>query len=168
MYINAADVCVCVFARFNLCCVCHLPLWQFADALKRYTCLLYRLSLMSRKWLAVLFKNDYKDPKNFGSELGTRDGSSKTLTPRLRVCMCIAHIRCGVYLLAGLASVRLLSAVSPLVPLHVVLLDKSHVALVTTEWLLSWTSGEIKTQFRSTPNPPKNIQPVLHSTVLSQ
>lgn len=41
------------------------------------------------------------------------------------------------YLLAGLTSVRLLSAVCPLVPLHVVLLNESHVTLVTAEWLLS-------------------------------
>lgn len=40
-------------------------------------------------------------------------------------------------LLAGLTSVRLLSAVRPLVPLHVVLLNETHVALITAEWLLS-------------------------------
>lgn len=40
-------------------------------------------------------------------------------------------------LLAGLASVRLFSAVRPLVPLHVVLLNETHVTLVTAEWLLS-------------------------------
>lgn len=40
-------------------------------------------------------------------------------------------------LLAGLTSVRLFSAVRPLVPLHVVLLNETHVTLVTAEWLLS-------------------------------
>lgn len=42
------------------------------------------------------------------------------------------------YLLAGLTPVRLLSAVRPLVPLHVVLLDEAHVALVAAERLLSY------------------------------
>ena len=40
-------------------------------------------------------------------------------------------------LLTSLTSVRLFSAVCPLVPLHVVLLNKSHVTLVAAEWLLS-------------------------------
>lgn len=40
-------------------------------------------------------------------------------------------------LLAGLTSVGLFSAVCPLVPLHVVLLNETHVTLVTAEWLLS-------------------------------
>lgn len=40
-------------------------------------------------------------------------------------------------LLAGLTPVRLLSAVRPFVPLHVVFLDEAHVALVAAEWLLS-------------------------------
>lgn len=40
-------------------------------------------------------------------------------------------------LLASLTSVGLLAAVRPLVPLHVVLLDEAHVALIAAEWLLS-------------------------------
>lgn len=43
----------------------------------------------------------------------------------------------GKMLLAGVASVWLLSAVGPLVSLHVVLLDEAHVALVAAERFLS-------------------------------
>ena len=84
----------------------------------------------------------------------------------------IVHNVWVVYLLAGLASVRLLSAVSPLVTLHVVLLDEPHVTLITTEWLLSWTSGEIENNGQiNAENPsvePKDFQPGLQSTVFSQ
>lgn len=39
------------------------------------------------------------------------------------------------YLLAGIAAIWLLATVSPFVPLHVILLDKAHVTLVTAERL---------------------------------
>lgn len=41
------------------------------------------------------------------------------------------------YLLAGIAAIWLLAAVSPFVSLHMVLLDKAHVTLVTAKRLLS-------------------------------
>lgn len=42
------------------------------------------------------------------------------------------------YLLAGIAAIWLLATVCPFVSLHMVLLDKTHVTLVTAKRLLSW------------------------------
>lgn len=41
------------------------------------------------------------------------------------------------YLLAGIAAIWLLATVCPFVSLHMVLLDKTHVTLVTAKRLLS-------------------------------
>lgn len=47
------------------------------------------------------------------------------------------------YLLAGVAAIWLLATVCPLVSLHVVLLDKTHVTLVTAKRLLSCKRHEL-------------------------
>jgi len=50
------------------------------------------------------------------------------------------------YLLAGIAAIRLLAAVCPFVSLHMVLLDKAHVTLVTAERLFPWKRQQIQFQ----------------------
>lgn len=56
--------------------------------------------------------------------MGAKDGSRVNTKPA--------------YLLAGVTAVRLLATVSSFVSLHVVLLDESHVTLVTAKRLLSY------------------------------
>lgn len=48
------------------------------------------------------------------------------------------------YLLAGITTIWLLATVCPFVSLHMILLDKTHVTLVTTKRLLSW-KGKVET-----------------------